>query len=139
MITIWRLTKLEIRQMGGMGVWKKDQRNDNVKSFIAEGVEIRGQIQSKGSLRVDGGIDGGIDVQGDLIIGATGILKGEVKAVNIILAGKLDGNLVASGKLEITSTGKIMGDVQCSVFTIEEGGILDGNSKMSGTKPTVKQ
>jgi len=115
-------------------VWKKHQRNDNIKSFIAEGVEIRGQIQSKGSLRVDGSIDGGMDIQGDLIIGATGILKGELKAVNIILAGKLEGNLVASGKLEITSTGKIKGDVQCSVFTIEEGGIMDGNSRMSGNK-----
>ncbi|PKM78748.1 MAG: hypothetical protein CVU90_00255 [Firmicutes bacterium HGW-Firmicutes-15] len=115
-------------------MWKKDQRNDNIKSFIAEGVVIRGQIQSKGSLRLDGSIDGGMDVQGDLIIGASGILKGEVKAVNIILAGKLEGNLVASGKLEIASTGKIKGDVQCSVFTIEEGGILDGNSKMSGNK-----
>jgi cytoskeletal protein CcmA (bactofilin family) len=115
-------------------VWKKEQRNDEVKSFIAEGVEIKGQIQSKGSLRLDGSIDGGIDVQGDLIIGATGILKGEIKAVNIILAGKLEGNLVASQKLEITSTGKIKGDVQCSIFTIEEGGILDGNSRMSGNK-----
>jgi len=115
-------------------VWKKEQRNDNIKSFIAEGVEIKGQLQSKGSLRVDGTIDGGIDVQGDLVVGASGLLKGEVKAVNIILAGRLDGNLVASGKLEITSTGKIKGDVQCSVFIIEEGGIMDGNSRMSGNK-----
>jgi cytoskeletal protein CcmA (bactofilin family) len=115
-------------------VWKKDQQIDNIKSFIAEGVEIKGQIISTGSLRVDGSIDGGIEVQGDLIIGATGLVKGEVKAVNLVLAGMLEGNLAVSGKLEITSTGKLKGDVQCRVFTIEEGGILDGNSRMSGNK-----
>jgi cytoskeletal protein CcmA (bactofilin family) len=83
---------------------------------------------------VDGSIEGTMDVQGDLIIGATGTLIGEVKAVNIILAGKLEGNFVVSGKLEIASTGKIKGDVQCSIITIEEGGIMNGNSNMTGIK-----
>jgi len=117
-------------------MWKKEQRNDNIKTFIAEGVEFKGQIQSKGSIRVDGTVDGVIDVQGDLIIGPTGLLKGEVRAGNIILAGKLDGNPTVSGKVEITSTGQLNGDVKCSVIIIEEGGLLEGNTKMSGNKST---
>jgi len=117
-------------------MWKKEQRNDNIKTFIAEGVEFKGQIQSKGSIRVDGTVDGVIDVQGDLIIGPTGLLKGEVRAGNIILAGKLEGNPTASGKVEITSTGQLSGDVKCSVIIIEEGGLLEGNTKMLGNKST---
>jgi len=115
-------------------MWKKEQRNDNIKTFIAEGVEFKGQINSKGSLRVDGTLEGVIDVQGDLIIGPTGLLKGEVRAGNIILAGKLEGNPTASGKVEITSTGQLNGDVKCSVIIIEEGGLLEGTTKMSGNK-----
>ncbi|MDD4801879.1 MAG: polymer-forming cytoskeletal protein [Syntrophomonas sp.] len=118
-------------------MWKKEQRNDNIISFIAEGMEIKGNIQCQGSLRLDGIIDGGVDLQGDLTIGTTGMIKGEVKAVNVILAGKLEGNLVVGKKLEITSTGKIKGDIQCSIFTIEEGGTLDGNSRMSGKKADI--
>lgn len=115
-------------------MWKKEQRNENIKSFIAEGVEFKGQLYSKGSLRLDGIVDGIMNVEGDLIIGPTGFSKGEVKAGNIILGGKMDGNLSASGRLEITSTGQLYGDIKCNVITIEEGGILEGSTRMSGNK-----
>lgn len=115
-------------------MWKKEQPYNNVKSFIAEGVTVKGDIQSRGSLRIDGTIEGNIDVQGDLIIGNSAALKGNVKAENIILAGKLDGNLTANGKVEITSIGQLKGDINCSIFSLEEGGRLEGNTRMARNK-----
>jgi len=112
-------------------VWKKEQPYNNVKSFIAEGVAVKGNIQSRGSLRIDGAVEGDIDVQGDLIIGSSAILTGNVKAENIILAGKMDGNLTANGKIEITSIGQLKGDINCSIFSLEEGGRLEGNTRMA--------
>ncbi len=117
---------------------KKDNHYQNIKSFIAEGVELKGQLFSTGSIRVDGVIDGELDVKGDLVVGNTGVIKGEVKVENIMLSGKLEGNLAASGKVEISSSGQMIGDVKCHVFTIEEGGVIDGTTKMSHVTNTVE-
>ena len=115
-------------------MWKKEQPYNNVKSFIAEGVNVKGNIQSRVSLRIDGAVEGDIDVQGDLIIGSSAALKGNVKGENIILAGKLEGNLTAKGKVEITSIGQLKGDISCSIFSLEEGGYLEGNTSMIRSK-----
>lgn len=112
----------------------KKRRNDNyqnIESIISNGVEVKGELNSKGSIRIDGYMDGKINVQGDVILGEKGHIKGEIKSENMILAGRVEGNVNTKGKLEITATGLLLGDVSCSILTIEEGGILDGNSKMA--------
>ncbi|HZK42864.1 MAG TPA: polymer-forming cytoskeletal protein [Syntrophomonadaceae bacterium] len=109
----------------------------NIESIISNGVEIKGELNSKGSIRIDGFLDGKMNVQGDIILGDKGHIKGEVKAENIIIAGKIEGNVSVKKRLEIATTGNLSGDVSCSILTIEEGGILNGNSSMDkiGGKP----
>lgn len=104
---------------------------ENIESIISPGMIITGNISSQGSIRVDGKIEGSLDIHGDVVLGETGNIKGDVKAVNLILAGKLEGNAVALERMEITSSGAMMGDVTCRVMTIEEGGILEGTTRMS--------
>ena len=48
----------------------------------------------------------------------------------MILAGRVEGNVEAKTRLEIMNTGVMLGDVSSSVLIIEEGGVLDGTSKM---------
>lgn len=103
---------------------------ENVESIISPGMIITGNISSQGSIRVDGNIEGTLDVKGDMILGEKGTVKGDVKAANLILAGKLEGKVAALERLEITSSGVMMGEVTCSVMTIEEGGILEGTTRM---------
>lgn len=110
---------------------KRLDKHQNIESVIASGVELKGEINSKGSIRLDGSIDGKANIQGDLILGEKGFIKGEVRAENMVLAGKVEGNINTKGRLEITSSGSLLGDVICSVLIIQEGGILDGSSKMS--------
>lgn len=109
---------------------KKEIDNQNLKSFISDGVEIKGELLSQQSIKIDGTVDGKLEVKGSLVLGKTALIKGEIKVQNLILAGKIEGNIYASEKVDVMSTGQINGDVQCKVLTIEEGGILEGNSRM---------
>ncbi|MEN6462437.1 MAG: polymer-forming cytoskeletal protein, partial [Syntrophomonas sp.] len=104
---------------------------ENIESLISQGMEIKGQIFSSGSIRVDGKIEGELDVKGDILIGEKGKIKGGIKVENIMVAGAIDGNVQARGRFEITSTGVVNGDVTSSVITIEEGAVLEGTSKMT--------
>lgn len=109
---------------------KKDNNHQNIESFISQGVEIKGDIISQGSIRIDGSVDGKLNIKGDLIVGEKGKVKGEVITGNLILAGKIEGNATSTGRFEITATGTMTGDVSSTILTIEEGGMLEGTSKM---------
>lgn len=113
---------------------KRDKSFSQIESLIANGVTIKGNIISQGSMRVDGFVDGKMDIKGDLVIGENGHVKGELQAENAMLAGKVEGALIARQRCLITETGLMMGDVTCSVLSIEEGGTLHGASKMNYNK-----
>ncbi|MGE5391785.1 MAG: bactofilin family protein [Deltaproteobacteria bacterium] len=115
-----------------ISIFGRKKAYQDIESVIAQGVEIKGEIISQGSLRIDGGVDGKLNVKGDIILGEKGRIKGEIKVDNLIVAGRVEGNVVASGRFEIAANGYFKGDVTCSILTIEEGGVLDGNSRMVG-------
>lgn len=109
---------------------KETLKSNDIESLISAGMNIKGDIESKSSLRVDGKIDGNIKIQGDLIVGKEGYIKGIIQANNIMLAGRCEGDIEAVNKLVINTSGILHGDVSCQLILIEEGGILDGNCKM---------
>lgn len=116
---------------------KKNVAYENIETLISEGVEIKGDITAQGSIRVDGNVSGKLNIKGDMVLGAKGKVKGEVTAQNLIIAGLIEGNVIIRERFEISATGRMNGDVQCNIITIEEGGILDGTSKM-GSKQEAK-
>ncbi len=110
---------------------KKDNSFQNVESLIADGVYIKGDLKAEGSIRVDGFIEGKVEIQGDVIIGQKGQIKGEIQAENLMLAGKIDGSLNCKQRCVINETGVMLGDVSCSLLSIDEGGMLHGASRMN--------
>lgn len=113
---------------------KKNKSFSQIESLIANGVTIKGNIISQGSMRVDGFVEGKMDVKGDLVIGENGHVKGEMVSENAMLAGKVEGTLIVRQRCQIGETGLMMGDITCSVLSIEEGGTLHGASKMNYNK-----
>jgi len=110
----------------------KDRKNpyENIDTIISEHVLFKGDFNSEGSVRVDGGIEGQVRIKGYLVLGNKGYIKGDILGANILVSGLVEGTIVAEGRIEITSTGKIKGGVQCKTLVVEEGGIIQGNCKM---------
>lgn len=114
---------------------KKGRQMQGIESLISQGVEIKGQVLAQGSIRIDGKIEGQLDIKGDLFVGEKGQVKGGIKVDNIIMGGKIEGDVQARGRFELTATGIMNGDIICATLSIEEGGILDGTSKMIKNTP----
>lgn len=109
---------------------KRKQTFDNIDSLLSQGVQITGNVVSAGSMRIDGQVEGKVDIKGDLVIGEQGRIKGEVRAQNLKLAGRIEGNATAMERFDLISTGIMLGDIQCSILTIDEGGTLEGTTRM---------
>ena len=103
--------------------------NEQLESFIGSGTEFQGEMNVKGALRVDGYFDGKLNV-GCLILGETGVIKGEVSSKKIIVGGKVEGNLRGQEIVEIKATGEVLGDIFTEKFSVMEGAKVNGKIQM---------
>lgn len=101
-------------------------RGDVVKTVIAQDTAFVGDLESSGSIRVDGRYEGVLTAGGDLIIGENGHVQGKVCAKNITVAGKLLGEIEARGKLELVPTAYVQGEAQMMFLVVEEGAFFQG-------------
>ena len=103
---------------------------DRVTSVIGPGVVWKGKLSGKGGVRVEGALDGDINMQGLLVVGETGRVTYEtLKASVVVVAGAVRGDITAE-KLEIRSTGRVWGNVVTAAFSTEEGAFLRGQVTM---------
>jgi cytoskeletal protein CcmA (bactofilin family) len=103
---------------------------DMTDTLIGEGTSFEGKIKSEGGIRVEGEMVGDIECVGDITIGEHGVSRSNIKARNVILAGKVIGNVAASGKLTIKATGQLHGNLSALELSIESGGVFHGSSNM---------
>lgn len=100
------------------------------ETIIATGVQVRGNLRVEASLWLDGEVDGSINAGGDVSLGATGLVKGNVSGATVAISGRVTGNIKASVKLIILAEGQVLGDVDVASIAIEDGGVLIGQVRM---------
>ena len=112
----------------------KKETIGKVETIISEGTEIKGDVSSEGTIRIDGLVDGHILKANGVIIRKTGKLTGDVCAESVAVGGEVSGNVEASGNLELLSTAKVYGDIKTQTLSIQEGAIFEGKCMMNIVK-----
>lgn len=80
-------------------------------TFIALTCRIVGDITLEGDATILGGVEGSVDVTGNLRIGPQGGVHGRVQAGALALEGQIDGDVRCEGNVELD--GRVEGDVIC--------------------------
>lgn len=112
-------------------MFKKDVKApDKFDTLIGKNTTFHGNVESAGTIRIDGKVHGEIKVEGDVFIGKESEITGNIYANNIFLSGKVQGNIEAKGLLNATSTAKIFGDILVQSLITSEGSIFEGKCKM---------
>jgi len=108
---------------------------DKVDTVIGPGSLIKGDLHSKGTLRIDGNVEGNIRADATVIIGEKGVVKANVSAAHVVIGGTVHGNVHGREKVEVLSTGRMYGDVStaASKFVVAEGVIFEGRCTMNQT------
>ncbi len=106
---------------------KKTIKNDESKvlNFINEGCRVEGALKSNAFIRIDGTVEGNLDIEECAIIGSKGQIIGDVKTKSLIIYGMVNGN-IDSHSLEIKNTGCVNGEIKTTKLNIEFGGIYNG-------------
>lgn len=99
----------------------------NGYSIIAAGTTLLGDVETAGTLRIEGAIAGS-SVRADVIVlGASGTITGDVHAREAVIAGRVEGELVTTERLELQSSAVIDGSVATPVLVVHDGAAVQGN------------
>ena len=103
-------------------------------NLLSKGALIRGDYSSKGSLRLEGKIEGNVRCEAKIVLGETGRVVGDVHGQNVEIYGRVEGNLMVQATLTIRSTAQIEGDIQTEKMIVESGAVFNGQCKMGSAK-----
>jgi cytoskeletal protein CcmA (bactofilin family) len=126
-----------------------------IDTLIGKETSMKGALEAKGIIRIEGTYEGEIITQSDIIVGENAVVKANVKCSNIIvgenavvkanvkcsnitLAGRLEGKITAGNKFDIRSSGVMLGDVSAAVLSVEEGAFFSGNCQMERKEEKTK-
>lgn len=109
---------------------KRGYSETKVATIIGQGTAISGEIDSKGTVRVEGVVSGRLHSDDTIDIQESGRVKGDLAAGQVIISGQVEGNVFAHDKLVITARGKLIGDITAPVISIAEGVLFEGQCTM---------
>jgi len=114
--------------------------NGRLESLIGLNSGFKGNVEVKGTLRVDGTLEGNISAD-NVIVGENAYVKGNITANGITIGGKVEGNVLAKGLVEITGRASAIGDIIAGRLSIAEGGIFNGRILMeeNGSSPVERK
>lgn len=114
------------------------QNYDKVETILGKNFHVKGIVNASGSVRIEGYLEGELEVQGNLVIGESAVIEGKVNASNVHMSGKIIGDLHVDGQLKLTETAQMLGNIEVEKFIIDEGASFQGNCVMTSIVSSQK-
>lgn len=112
-------------------MFKKGQDiSGKIDTIIGKNTKLVGKLEAKGTIRVDGEVEGDITADGNITIGLDGKVTGNLEGNNIFISGTVYGNITCNEHLRLGNTAKLIGDVEVKTLIIDENAIFEGKCRM---------
>ena len=102
---------------------------------IVEGTTIKGDIEAIADIRIDGVIEGNVEVKGRLVLGPIAKIVGNISCENSEIEGEIIGNILVHDLLTVKSAARIKGDIKVGRLAVEPGAKIDVKCQMVGHEP----
>ena len=102
----------------------------NAINIINHGTLIKGDITATGDFRLDGTLEGNIQLNGKLVVGDSGVVNGNILCLNANIIGTVNGNLSVKELLSLNATARVKGDILINKLSIEPGAVFTGKCRM---------
>lgn len=106
-------------------------------SIIGPGMRIVGEVETQGSVRVEGQIQGSLRAGKGVVIGKEGEIIGDVFTQDAVVGGRIQGTITAESRLELQSTSQIDGEIHTRAqhLQLDEGARFNGRIHMLDDAP----
>jgi cytoskeletal protein CcmA (bactofilin family) len=106
-------------------------------SLIGSGTTLKGDITSSGDLRIDGTLVGNINCSSKIIIGANGVVEGDISGQQADIMGKVTGTIKVKELLMLKSNCQVNGNLYSAKLQIEPAASFNGQCHMILEQPVT--
>ncbi len=99
-------------------------------SVIAVGMTVRGDLDSNGTVKIEGTVEGDVSTRAQALVAKGGAVHGDLSADEIVVGGTVTGAVRARGRVEIQTGAVVEGDITTRRILVAEGATLNGMVRM---------
>ncbi len=109
---------------------KHKETDHTAINLVGTGTVIKGEIDSKGDIRIDGKVIGQMRSEGKIVIVNSGVVEGDIYCVNADFSGKVNGKADVKELLTLKASSVFLGDIITNKLAIEPGAKFSGTCSM---------
>lgn len=102
----------------------------NGATLISHGTILKGDISSNSDLRIDGTIIGNVQSSAKIVIGANGVVEGDITGNQADIVGKVSGNIRAKDLLQLRGECSVTGNLYAGKLQVEPTATFNGQCHM---------
>ena len=107
-------------------------------SIIAAGTTLKGDISSNGDIRIDGTLHGNINSTAKVVIGANGVVEGDIIGQQADIMGKINGTIKVKELLQLKGGSAVAGNIHAAKLQIETNANFNGQCHMTNASAAEK-
>jgi cytoskeletal protein CcmA (bactofilin family) len=111
----------------------KNRNEGRLDTVVGPETSVNGDFRVSGSVRLDGQVDGRMDVTETLVTGPRSLLKGEIHCRDAVIAGKIEGDIYATEGVELQTGAQVFGDISSKGLVIQPDCVFQGTCSMVQT------
>ena len=108
-------------------------------SIIAAGTTLKGDISSNGDIRIDGTLQGNIQSTAKVVIGANGVVDGDISGQQADIMGRINGTIKVKELLQLKGGSTITGNIYAAKLQIETNANFNGQCHMTTGSGTTSK
>ncbi len=108
-------------------------------TIIGSGTVIKGDIESRGDIRIDGSLIGNLTSGAKVLIGPQGSVEGNIDGRDADVLGKVSGKISVENMLQLRGNAEIKGDVYTGKLQVEPSVTFNGHCFMGANVVELKQ
>ena len=101
-------------------------------TLISAGTTLKGDISSNSDLRIDGTVIGNVHSSARIVIGANGVIEGELSGNQADIIGKVSGNIRTKELLQLRGDCIVTGNLYAGKLQVEPSATFNGECHMGG-------
>ncbi len=107
-----------------------DETKAGSTTIIGAGTVITGNVISNGDIRIDGTLKGNLLAKAKVLVGAEGMVEGDIDGKQADILGKVTGKIKVADLLHLHGKAVIDGDIAAAKLQIEPSVSFNGQCQM---------
>jgi len=107
-------------------------------SILGPTLRFKGELRAEEDFTLQGQIEGSIHHTQNLTIGPDGVVKGDSRALNVVVDGTVEGDMYALESISIRATARVNGNLFAPRISIAEGANFNGRVDMATAAKAAK-